>query len=122
MPVLYSFSHCLTMMATEADERLQTRLENQRAFSHTTHRSAGNGGDDIALLFDQGEAVELTKGGLIEKLESCPDMCWRASSTGSGPAGVRSAYDCTLKAVRTAEKRPAYEVRVCLRSEVCSCP
>ena len=68
-PVLYSFSHCLTMMATNAAERLQMRLENQSMFSHTAHRCVEA---ELEGTNDDWNAgwVELTNGSCTEKLAS----------------------------------------------------
>ena len=64
--MLYSFSHCLTMMPTDAADKLQMRLANQRALSHTAYRGAGRG----AGSYTKAGWVELTDGGLTEKLLS----------------------------------------------------
>ena len=60
------------------------RLENQKTLSQMAH----DGGDGAELVPNKscGKAgdVELTKGGLIEKLLSCTDIYARTASVGSG--------------------------------------
>ena len=87
MPELYSFSHCFTMMPTDAADKLKMRLENQRVFSQIAERGAGRGSDWCRT---NAGCVALTKLGLTEKLLSCAEICWSAVTTGSGPEGVRS--------------------------------
>lgn len=43
----------------------------------------------------------------MEKLASWEEICCSTAMEGSGAAGWRRRYDCTLNVVRTAEKRPA---------------
>lgn len=76
----------------DADDKLRTRLENHIALSQTAQR--GTGGVLLAFwLLGLDVWVELTKGGLIEKLVSCADICCRTETDGSGAAGWRSGYD-----------------------------
>lgn len=106
IPPQYSFSHCFTMMPTEAEERLRMRLENQSAFSQTAARGARGVGVSVCRY---AGCVELTNGGLFEKLLSWADICCKAARTGSVVgAGCKSWYDCTLNAVRMAENKPAW--------------
>ena len=69
IPDLYSWIHCLTMMATNAAERLHMRLENQRVFSHTTHRCVKAEFEGKEDAWNAGW-VELTNGSCTEKLAS----------------------------------------------------
>lgn len=49
-PLLYSLSHCLTMMPTDAEDRLRMRPENHRALSQTAQRGTGGGGFAIVRV------------------------------------------------------------------------
>lgn len=47
-PLLYSFSHCFTMMPTDAEDKLRMRPENHRVLSQTAH--CGTGGVVFAFV------------------------------------------------------------------------
>lgn len=61
-PLLYSLSHCLTMMPTDAEDRLRMRPENHRALSQTAQRGTGGAVFAFARVVLEG-CVELTNGG-----------------------------------------------------------
>ena len=101
-----SCNHCLTISAMDAEAREHTREENHRALIQTADAGAWNGG--VRALVARDCCVELTKFELMEKLFSWDEIRWRTSSVGSVGSGCSNWYDWTLKAVRTAENRPAY--------------
>ncbi len=92
----------MTKMASEAVTRLHTRLENQRALIRTAEEEA-----EVLAGGMNGLCVELRKPLLIEKLFNCCEIWRRASTAVLELSGCRFWYDSTLKAVRTAENRPA---------------
>ena len=62
MPVLYSASHCLTIMATDAADRLNMRLENHNALRTTAYGFIGVVGASAKMTAPI--CVEFTKGPL----------------------------------------------------------
>ena len=56
---MYSFSHCFTMIPTDAEDKLKMRLENQMAFSQTAEGDAGTGASVRGRV--KAGCVELTK-------------------------------------------------------------
>ena len=88
-PTLSGSSHCLTMRVIDAEARLHTRLENQRVLSHTADKGALKSGlTSIPVCAEL--VVALTKGGEIEKLLSCVEICCNTTRVASEEDGCRS--------------------------------
>ena len=90
-----------------ADARLNTKLVNQSAFNTMAKRGAVNG---VSVAASNEDWVEFMNVGLILKLWSCADISARITFVVSAAAGCNNGYDCTLKAVKMEENRPAYKV------------
>ena len=75
-PVLYAFSHCLTMIPIVADARLKMSAVNHSVFNHMAYTGAVEDGVLVAVLLDEGWAVSM-KEELTERLASCVEICTR---------------------------------------------
>ena len=94
--LIYSRSHCFVSMPIDAETRLSTRLENQRMLIRTERGSGLKGGGE-------GEGVVAE----AELADSCAEICLRRAADVSSGSSCKSLYDSILKAVKTAENRPA---------------
>ena len=70
-PVLYAFTHCLTMIPIVADARLKMSAVNHSVFNHMAYTGAVE--DGVAALLDEG----FMKEELTERLASCVEICAR---------------------------------------------
>ena len=104
-PDRYLLSHCFTRMETKEAERLSMRDANQRVLSVTADEGAIGAAVSPGLRVDAGW-VELMEDAVMEKLESCKDICCKMIVVWFGGAGCRRGYVCATRVVTTAENRP----------------
>ena len=116
----YSRSHCLTNMPNDAVARLKTRLANQSELT----RIAVSGGDHTGMVLESaalgpegGAKVALkypgpTRYPLVFAAISRNSPIASALSALLESGGWRLWYDSMRNAVRTAENKPACEIRI----------
>ena len=90
---MYSRNHCFVIMPKSAEDKLRTRLRNQRELIQTIDSAARKGGAGDA----GGRAL----------FAICAEIWKRRSVVVCVLSGERPWYDSITNAVRTAEKRPA---------------
>ena len=101
-------------MAKKAETKLSVRLSTQRKLTETAYETgtkedvtldSGRAGA-VELINPELDASELTKA--VASAESCREMRAKRRFETSPGSCCSQVYDSTVKAVTTAENRPAY--------------